>query len=213
MSEDPILCFQHCESGPYVLCLQCPSSCPCCCKALENESFNIPPFRLGSPLADSTYCPFSVVLKPTSGSFLHNYSKGCDLHIGITNSLGVVYDFDRNGVNIRPDGWVQCLVVLTLELDDWMRRDSWDLRLEEYSTMSCWRKESYSEVMCNCYDYVLGFLSLMNLQAVVPSITDKLSSNFCRDVVVPQTKRVAKYISLYRRLLREETVVQYHTSL
>jgi hypothetical protein len=86
----------------------------------------------------------------------------------------------------------------------------WDTVLQNYASDGSWTGNSYSDETRNCYDFVLGFLQLMTLDQIEPSITNK--SDFCRKFVVPHTARIAKYISLYRRLLKEATVVQYSTA-
>ena len=60
--------------------------------------------------------------------------------------------------------------------------------------------------MHNCYDFVLGYLHHMGLQDDHPSISDR--SQFCQQMVLPATRQAAKYIALYRKLLKEGVSVQ-----
>jgi len=55
----------------------------------------------------------------------------------------------------------------------------------------------------------------MGLEDVVEAGAERsdMRTVFCRTYVMPHTARAAKYISLYRRLRRDETVVQYSTVL
>ena len=75
---------------------------------------------------------------------------------------------------------------------------------------------SYSEVSNNCFDFVLQFLQLLlhtfgtsiqdpNHPLTWDTITNK--EKFCVALILPQTKRAARYIAIYRRLLHEEFVV------
>lgn len=63
----------------------------------------------------------------------------------------------------------------------------------------------YAENEHNCYDFVLEFLALMQLEESLPCIATK--TDFCREMVLPQTIKAAKYISLFRQLLHEGTVI------
>ena len=108
--NDPILCFQHC-SDEKILCLQLPRLCPICHQPLKSSFMRVPPFRLPTPLVHSRDVPFLLVLRPTVCTFLECNFDTSDLHIGITDSDGVVYHYDEQGVNRDLGGWPQCLPV------------------------------------------------------------------------------------------------------
>ncbi|GFR00883.1 MKRN2 opposite strand protein [Trichonephila clavata] len=68
-------------------------------------SLIIPPFRIPYPFRDAAKEPNSIVIKPTYGDFLNNYRNSSDLHIGVTDSTGFIYEYDVNGVvkgKIKP---------------------------------------------------------------------------------------------------------------
>jgi len=74
----------------------------------------------------------------------------------------------------------------------------------------------YSEVSNNCFDFVLQCLRLflrtfcIEIPDADPTLTwDAIADKekFCSAWIVPRTRRAARYVSLYRRLLCEEAVV------
>lgn len=163
------------------------------------------PFRPPGPFVCSKQWPYSVVVKPTVGTFLIDYINGCNLHVGVTDSFGITYDFDRHGVNRSFHGWDQVLAIdLSDRLDD-RRSALWNTKLHEFTAYDNWLPERYAENEHNCYDFVLEFLALMQLEESLPCIATK--TDFCREMVLPQTIKAAKYISLFRQLLHEGTVI------
>jgi len=72
----------------------------------------------------------------------------------------------------------------------------------------------YSEDANNCFDFVLQFLQFY-LHSVCSENQDELlmwdsvtdREKFCSSWIVPQTRKAARYISLYRRLLVEAVIV------
>ena len=211
MSSDPVLCFNHCDLDVNLLCLELPSTCPLCSGDLQSTPMKIPPFRLPSPLQHSGEAPYSVVIRPTQGTFLDQYGKDSNLHVGISNSKGVVYDFDEKGLNRSLQGWSQCVAITIATRTDVRLTSIWDLKLQEFACYEHWTAPRYDENTWNCYDFVLGFLQLLRLGEQLPCI--KTKGEFCEEMVVPRTSEVAKYISMYRKVLQKGVMVQYSTSL
>ena len=54
----------------------------------------------------------------------------------------------------------------------------------------------------NCYSFVLALLQLIDYGTGPASNQQQ----FCEQWIIPKTSEAAKYISLYRRLLREKYV-------
>lgn len=65
-----------------------------------------------------------------------------------------------------------------------------------------WRAEHYDELNWNCYDFVVGFLKELGME----DLGDK--ERFCIEKVLPETKKAAKYLALYRRICQQGYVVQ-----
>lgn len=135
-----------------------------------------------------------------------------DLHIGITDSRGNVYEFDRKGMSVTSCGsndlWNQCLVIpITTEntvlQNYWLTH--WDYTLSITASMDIWTREAYHEQKINCYSFVLTFLKMLNVKQLKPSLSSK--EQFCTDFILPRTRLAAKYISLYRQVIREAVSV------
>jgi hypothetical protein len=216
-----IICFRHCQSAEYVACFTLPTACPTCGRLLGRNPFKIPPFVLPNPFVSARSSPFCVVVKPTVGSFLRDYTSTSDLHVGVTDSHGVVFHFDRRGVQCSHTGWSQCLAVSVVNVRDVERQNLWSVTLTQYSLSGLWTSQRYSETANNCFDFVLGFLQLvlqptdisrggatrgsMMSSAVAHHVASK--SDFCTRLILPQTQRAARYIAVYRRLLRDGILV------
>ena len=222
MSPDPeIMCFQHCCRDSRVFCLEVPEACPVCGSDLlhgEPVDFITPSFIIPCPFVsvgvDNGCC---ILIRPTMGDFLHTYKSSSDLHIGITDSQGNIYDYDREGVHKRSiedvneepktSLWNQSLVIPILKKwrkqskksDEWMQH--WDYVLSITAGMDNWTSQEYSESGNNCYSFVLFFLKMLKLPDLKQSLSSK--TKFCQDFILPRSSMAAKYIALYRRVIRE----------
>lgn len=142
-----------------------------------------------------------------------NYRNSMDLHIGVTDSHGNVYDFERTGIRVTPCEesnyeWSQCLVIpITNEESSlpgsWIQH--WDYTLSITASMDIWSHDAYQEKDLNCYSFVLTFLKMLHVKELKPSLSSK--TQFCSDFIVARTKLAAKYISLYRQVIREAVSV------
>ena len=106
-----ILCFQHCDSKAFCI-DRLPDKCPMCGAALADSHLKLPPFRVPNPFTslhcsgDKTAVAVSsrgasraqckVVIRPSfgTGDFLHDYNSKGNLHIGVTDSRGDVFEYD-----------------------------------------------------------------------------------------------------------------------
>lgn len=132
-----------------------------------------------------------------------NYQNAADLHIGLTDSKGDVYEYDKDGVHvgIRNKSWIDCIKIPVLDHENKSWQDYWDYTLKLQLQMPVWKAENYTENDHNCYSFVITFLRLLHIKDLKASLTSK--TQFCQDFIVPRTKNAAKYISLYRKILRE----------
>lgn len=145
------------------------------------------------------------MIKPTVGSFLYDFTNQSNLHIGIVNSYGKVYEFDERGVSVGNVNWTCCLKVeLFKEAGSFMTL--WDEALETFKNNELWTSEYYDENKHNCYDFVLAFAVEFGLHQYYPSLLDR--GRFCEEMIVSKTASAGKYISLYREIVRCGYVVQ-----
>ncbi|KAH8391091.1 hypothetical protein KR215_006558, partial [Drosophila sulfurigaster] len=213
ITSDPgILCFHHCNVK--VFCFTLPHTCPHCNAQLDADANAAPdnttgdatitrllPFRLPYPFVRATQHPCAIVLRPSTGDFLNDYSNATDLHIAVTTSAGDIVEFDRYGLrrhrrDDNPRDWRQSLLVGDLP-EPW--HDYWDEILEQICGQSSrWSIECYEETSHNCYAFVLAFLQALGHAQLSDAARTKTS--FCEKYIVPRTTTAGKYISLYRRL-------------
>lgn len=206
-SDPGILCFQHCDKVAKIFCFDLPEKCILCHADLGTSELRIPPFRIPYPFTNSRKVPCSVVIRPTKGDFLHAYQNSTDLHIGITDSRGEVFDFDHGGLRCGCNHlWNECLSITIVQKLDSMWKEYWDYILNTICHQDQWHHERYEENNHNCYSFVLTFLRALQLREMKLSLINK--TQFCKDFIVPRTRTAAKYIALYRQLQKESICVQ-----
>jgi len=69
-----ILCFEHCGKRIFSL-KNIPDACPVCNLLITQCDLKIPPFAVPSPFKKAVDFPCSIVIKPTKGNFLLDYSR------------------------------------------------------------------------------------------------------------------------------------------
>jgi len=206
--EKAIFCLEHCK-GQKIFSFRIPPCCTYCGTGLNDCILRIPPFRLPSPFRDAKMCPCSIVLKPTKGDFLTDYKNSDNLHIGVTNSSGVVYEYDMNGLTFhKTSNWKRCLAIKDFNKDkdfgSWSQY--WDFTLDVVSGhQEQWARTRYDEDRHNCYSFVLAFLKALQVQELSSFARDRRM--FCEKYILPKTASAAKYITLYRKLMSEPHLV------
>ncbi|XP_047471320.1 MKRN2 opposite strand protein-like isoform X2 [Penaeus chinensis] len=183
MNLDPgIVCYQHCEGRLFSFSL--PSSCYLCGADLSVEPLTCPPFS--------------------------DYRSSNDLHIGVTDSEGRVFEYDHEGLHSDyTSSWTQSLAVSVISDPATGRLDPvwleyWDFTLHTMAQDPTWAEDRYDETSFNCYSFVLEFLKKLGPPGIKTKGLSKTS--LCEQLLVPHTTAAAKYISLYRKL-RTQTVV------
>ncbi|XP_070534043.1 MKRN2 opposite strand protein-like [Ptychodera flava] len=202
LRERGILCFNHC-SPVNVLCFEIPDDCPVCGVSLDSSPCLSPPFRIPSPFANAKAIPYSVVIKPTVGTFLQDFKGNSNLHVGITNSKGAVYNYDEGGLHKDKDkySWQQSISIPLLDKYDDELMELWDECLESYSSSELWTPARYDETTHNCYDLAIGFLNSISYGEFKGRSEAQLSrKSFCTEYIIPHTKKAARYIELYRKI-------------
>nr|XP_055039734.1 MKRN2 opposite strand, tandem duplicate 1 [Misgurnus anguillicaudatus] len=125
-----------------------------------------------------------------------------EIHVGLTNSQGLVYNYTLSGVQRDDRGWEQCVCVQLVP--PWRNdlRDSWDRELNEFSLLPEWVSERFPEERefgsC-CYGFALTFINRMrSLDGKVPLSRDEFTG--CH--VLPRIKTVSTYINIYHTILQ-----------
>ncbi|XP_009320288.1 PREDICTED: MKRN2 opposite strand protein [Pygoscelis adeliae] len=125
------------------------------------------------------------------------YDGKSDLHVGITNSNGVVYNYNEEGIHRAETGWEQCISIPLVQPDMFGLLQQWDALLEEFSVGEAWLPHRYEEHDHNCYTYALAFI---NSVLTAQGKRQMSKSEFTEKFVIPQTKKASKYITLHQEL-------------
>lgn len=193
--DKSIICFKHCSSTS-IFCKQVPQRCPTCnigLVALPLEPVVIP-YPLTSAL-DSQCC---IVIRPTEGCFLCDYSINHDLHIGVTNSEGFVIEYDKCGlVKNDNDKWNDCISIQLIP-HSWQL--FWDEMLSNMCNDSMWCAANYDDVKFNCFTFVTSFLRNLNYKDA--QFTSK--EDICESLILPKIQIALKYATIHRHLMNED---------
>ncbi|XP_056128941.1 MKRN2 opposite strand protein-like isoform X2 [Lampris incognitus] len=198
-----------------------PARCPVC---HEPVSFGLvdapvlvlPPFSNGH---DAT-CAF-VVACQLGPAFISEQSN-TELHVGITNSTGVVFSYTELGVQSQTHGWEQCLTVPLVAPDNCSSsliatsnntalqeppgntsvsfRKYWDSQLEMFASLNTWTPDSFlveREFGSCCYGFALGFINhLRRLEGQEPVCPDAFTLRH----ILPRMAASSKYLSLCQHI-------------
>lgn len=177
----------------------------------DSLSLSIPPFRLPSPFRRGYNHPRHLLIRPSKGSFLHDYQMYDDLHIGITDSMGTVYDYSHGGINVRSKAWSQCLIINIPSSSSSAWDEALNLHIEQTKT-SLYAEDAYDGEVNNCFDFVLDFLRSLSLNAGSEQTEEKRTQTeetrrktremFTKSQLLPAIERAMKYILVYRKLLQ-----------
>ncbi|XP_015173802.1 PREDICTED: MKRN2 opposite strand protein [Polistes dominula] len=189
---DPgIICFRHCNIKN-VFCKTIPEECPLCKEFIVN--FRIEPFRIPYPFTNATSQSTSIVIKPSRGTFLDNYEINDLLHIGVINSSGNLFEFDRYGLIINNFAqWTSCIAIEVVP-SSW--NYYWDEILNIMRQDSKWKPINYNEDTMNCFNFVREFLYKLNYT----NLQFKSAENMCRELILPKLHEAVRYITLYKKL-------------
>ncbi|XP_001192106.3 MKRN2 opposite strand protein [Strongylocentrotus purpuratus] len=211
-TNPPIISFQHCDPLNHILCFnKVLQVCPICRLRLDDGTaeFPLPPVRLPSVLVNAVTKPYCLVIKPTHGSFLQSYMPGHFLHAGISNSKGVVYNFDEKGIHQDSSSWEQCVVIPLLGCHDYEMKQEWDAELHQFSMPSGWTPERYQDEVHNCFDFVVGFLNHIEYNQTVRRIPRTITrQELCEDYIVSMTTKAAQLISIHHAIRQDGYVIQ-----
>lgn len=154
----------------------------------------VDPFVVPYPYINAAHQSTSIVVRPSQGDFLKDYHIANDLHIGITNSEGIVFEYDKEGIIINDwSKWINC-ILLTIVPSSW--EDHWNETLKIMLKDSKWKSENYDESSMNCFNFVLEFIH--NLQYMGMKFISK--EDMCNKLILPKIQEAIKYNSLFKKL-------------
>ncbi|ESN93727.1 hypothetical protein HELRODRAFT_88263 [Helobdella robusta] len=193
-NSKPLLMFRHCDDNLNTFVLNLPQFCPLCGDDLESAAtFKVPLFKVPNPLSDGHQNPFRIVIKPTAGNFMDNYTTEKNLHIGVTDSKGDVFHFNKNGLNRSTSSPFQSPSLSPSSPST----SEWNSCL---AMMMCdqWGEERYKDNEYNCYTFVLSFLTELRLSNYLPTINSK--EKFCEEFIYKNLIKCLNYISIIKEI-------------
>ncbi|XP_077642175.1 MKRN2 opposite strand protein [Lonchura striata] len=197
-----LLRVRHCRALLY--CRRAPPRCPACGGDLRAAGLAAAPVRLRCPFRHGHGQPRAFLIRPSRGNFLHDYRGHCDLHVGITNSQGLVYNYDQEGVHRAASGWEQCISIPLVQPDMWELLQHWDSLLEEFSLEEAWLPHRYEEQQHNCYTFALAFVNRVR-QARGRAALSK--GEFTQRFLLPHTSEASRYLALQQQLQHSDVYV------
>ncbi|XP_075288758.1 MKRN2 opposite strand protein [Opisthocomus hoazin] len=199
MAEGGIVRVRHC--GAAIFCRRAPARCPACGSPLRGAGLPAAPVRLPGPFRHGHRQPRALLLRPAAGTFLGGYDGRSDLHVGVSSSQGVVYNYDEEGVHRAETGWEQCISIPLVQPDMFGLLQQWDKLLEEFSAGEDWLPHRYDEHDHNCYTYALAFV---NSVLTAQGKQQMSKSEFTERFVIPRTKQASRYLTLHQELTAKD---------
>ncbi|XP_008696082.1 MKRN2 opposite strand protein [Ursus maritimus] len=191
----PLIKFNHCKK--YIYSFSMPQCCPLCGQVTGSRKLEEAPVSISDPFTNGHQEKCSFLLRPTQGTFLREYDGRSDLHVGITNTNGIVYNYTTCGVQRDEVGWEQSVSIPLLQPGMFGLMDQWDKYLEDFSATEAWLPQRYEDDHHNCYSYTLTFINCV----LTAEGKEQLGKReFTEKYVVPRTRKASKYITLYRAI-------------
>ncbi|CAM4733274.1 unnamed protein product [Leuciscus chuanchicus] len=195
--EKTVIKYRHCGRDVYSFSSYSQCQCPIC---HQTPTFGL----LNAPVALS--CPFTNGHK-VSCAFLIGSIHGpshlgewsdSEIHVGLSNSEGLVYNYTLSGVRRDAGGWERCVCVCVCVCVRLAR--SWDAELEKFSALPEWTSERFEEERvfgsC-CYGFALSFINHMLLLTGHECLS---RDQFTQRHVLPRMKTVSRYINIYHAI-------------
>ncbi|NXC11274.1 MKROS protein, partial [Orthonyx spaldingii] len=132
------------------------------------------------------------------------YDGHSDLHVGITDSKGVVYHYDQEGVHRAGSGWEQCISVPLVQPDMAELLLQWDQLLEEFSLEEAWLPHRYEEQQHNCFTFALAFVNRVRRGRGWEPLS---KAQFSERFLLPHTRAASRYLTLLQELAHSDVYI------
>ncbi|KAJ8395325.1 hypothetical protein AAFF_G00033100 [Aldrovandia affinis] len=137
--------------------------CPVC---FERLRFNLleAPVSIPCPFKNGHNVPCAFNIGSMYGPLHISEYDESELHIGITNSKGVVYNYTLTGIRRDESGWEKCVSVPLVQSDRYSLKELWDSELEKFSLLASWAPQRFYEERefgSRCYAFALTFINHM----------------------------------------------------
>ncbi|KAF4093984.1 hypothetical protein AMELA_G00008070 [Ameiurus melas] len=173
--------------------------CPVCRNALVLGLLEAP-VALPSPFTNGHGTRCSFLLGANEGPWCLGEWRETELHVGLSDSKGLVYNYTLAGVQRDEHGWEQCV---SIQLVPPYRQDLiqlWDAELNLFSSLPAWTPERFHEERefgsC-CYGFALTFINHMrSLDSKAPLSRNEFTSAH----VLSRMKCASMYIRVYEEI-------------
>ncbi|XP_016340082.1 MKRN2 opposite strand, tandem duplicate 1 [Sinocyclocheilus anshuiensis] len=176
-------------------------SCPICHHTLAFGLLDAP-VALTCPIRNGHTVPCAFLIGSMHGPSHLGEWHDTEIHVGLSNSEGLVYNYTLSGVRRDVRGWEQCVCIQLCPPWRDELRESWDRELEQFSALPEWVSERFDEERefgsC-CYGFALTFINHMR------SLDGKASlsrDQFTGSHILPRMKTVSLYINIYHAILQ-----------
>lgn len=197
LMDSSVVRFVHC--GRDMVFQGVPEQCPLCGQCVESCRLEEAPVSLPSPFCNGHTTSCCFLLAPGQDNTHRVFDGKSELHTGISDTKGVVYNYTRQGVVRDHTGWEQSIRVVLVQQDSFSLRNQWNKYLESYSAGALWDPAwtGFDEVTHNCYSYCLGFI---NRVLEVGGRAPLTQQEFTERYVLPRTTTAARYTGLLQVL-------------
>ncbi|XP_061544435.1 uncharacterized protein mkrn2os.2 isoform X2 [Phycodurus eques] len=137
MEEPGVIRVRH-ECLKDVFCFSLPQLCPACGERLAGRRLREPPVSIPNPLCDGYKTPCCLLVAPADRNADRDFDGTSELHTGIANTSGVVYNYTERGVVRDQSGWLGCVSVPLVRPDTFHLLAQWDRYLEQFSRGPLW---------------------------------------------------------------------------
>ena len=202
MSHRPhLIFFKHTCSDASIYCKdEVPSSCPKCNQNIEY--YKVEPFAIPYPLGSAKDYPCTILVRPSQGNFLDDYTEDGELHIGLTDSTGKVIEFDKCGLLHNDNEKWKDVLIISIIGSAW--NTSWDETLRKICAEPIWNSKTYNDSTFNCFNFVISFLQ--KLKCLNIEVNSK--EDLCKTFILPKIQNVIRYARIYRVLRNSNIYVE-----
>ncbi|XP_069031703.1 MKRN2 opposite strand protein-like [Embiotoca jacksoni] len=202
--ERSVIRLRHCQKE--IFCFSLPEECPSCGEELKGSRLQEAPVSLPSPLTDGHKTSCCLLVAPGQDNLDRDFNGTSDLHTGISNTKGLVYNYTRGGVRRDEVGWERCVSVPLVRPDMFHLLAQWDQYLDRFSDGPMWDPawHRFHEEDQNCFSFCVSFMNSV--------LSAEGRSRLSRDVfteifILPRMRRVSKFTALYQHIQRHRYYV------
>ncbi|XP_004069045.1 MKRN2 opposite strand protein [Oryzias latipes] len=199
--EPSVIRLSHCQKD--IFCFSVPEQCPSCGDELRGSRLQEAPVSLPSPFTNGHKSSCCLLIAPAHDNHTSDFNGTSDLHTGISNTKGVVYNYTQNGVQKEQRGWERCINIPLVRPDMFHLLAQWDQYLERFSEGPMWDPvwHRFHEDDHNCFSFCLQFL---NTVLTVEGCSSLSKEDFTRCFILPRMKRVSKYTTLVQHIEKHQ---------